>query len=272
MISDLRSWEVKKNEISQMNFANKTVLITGASSGIGEALARNLSKENCRLALAARRIALLEKLSGELKLNGCDPLVVKCDVSKKEEVSEAWRQVKNKFGGIDVAILNSGAGHKVTVDNYDSKFAEEIFGANLFGIIYWVEQLLPEYFEKKKGTIVGISSLADNRGFSESGFYSSSKAAVSIYLEGLRVELNPYGIKVITVKPGFIKTPMTDKNNFKMPFIMSPEKAAEIILGGIKKEKRIIQFPWQTVFLSRLVGLLPGSIYEWLAGSRLVEK
>jgi short-subunit dehydrogenase len=246
-----------------MNFKEKTVLITGASTGIGNAIAKNLINEGCNLILTARRSELIEKDFSHI--NNEKLLILKCDVSKKEEVRNAYQSSISRFWKIDIAILNAGYGEPVTVNNYNSEFAENTFGANVFGIIYWVEQLLPEFIRNKNGIIAGVSSLADNRGFSGSGFYCSSKAAASVYLEGLRVELKPYNIKVITVKPGFVKTPMTDKNDFEMPLLMSSEKAASIIIDGIKKEKRIIQFPWQIVWITRFVGLLPGSIYEYLA-------
>ncbi|MFA7228937.1 MAG: SDR family NAD(P)-dependent oxidoreductase [Melioribacteraceae bacterium] len=248
-----------------MNFRDKVVLITGASSGIGRSIALNLSKENCKLILVARRVELLEEMRRELQIDEDNLLILKCDVGKKTEVADAYKSINEKFGTVDVAILNSGIGRTVTVKNYDSRFADEIFGVNVLGIIYWVEQLLPGFVRDKKGIIAGIFSLADNRGFSGSGFYCASKAAASIYLEGLRVELKNYGIRVITIKPGFVKTAMTDDNKFKMPFLLQPDEAARIIIGGIKKEKRVIQFPWQMVFLSRMVGILPGGFYEWLA-------
>jgi short-subunit dehydrogenase len=246
-----------------MNLQGKTILITGASSGIGNALAKILINEECNLILTARRIELMEKDFAQF--NKGNILILKCDVSKKEDVRNAYQESINKFGKIDLAILNAGYGQPVTVNNYNSNYAENTFGANVFGLIYWVEQLLPAFLKNRNGIIAGISSLADNRGFSGSGFYCASKAAASIYLEGLRVELKPFNIKVITIKPGFVKTPMTDKNEFEMPLLMSAEQAASIIIEGIKKEKRIIQFPWQTVWLTRIVGLLPGSVYEFLA-------
>lgn len=246
-----------------MNFSGKTILITGASSGIGSSIANRLVNENCNLILTARRSELIEKEFADF--NNDRKLILKCDVSKKEDVKAAYITSINKFKKIDIAILNAGYGESVNVNNYNSEFAENTFGANVFGIIYWVEQLLPDFLRREDGIIAGISSLADNRGFSGSGFYCASKAAASIYLEGLRVELKPYNVKVITVKPGFVKTAMTDKNDFEMPLLMSADKAASIIIEGIKKEKRIIQFPWQTVWLTRLVGLLPGFIYEYLA-------
>ena len=259
-----------------MNFENKVVLITGASSGIGKAIAVKLLKSNCKLVLVARRTELIEEYLNQspstnhpLRLvedEASQPLIIKCNVSNKDEVAEALKLIKEKFGRINIAILNAGVGYHVTVGNYKSIYAEETFGANLFGIIYWVEQLLPDFVKRKEGMIVGVSSLADNRGYSGSGFYSASKAAATTYLEGLRIELMQYNIKVITVRPGFVKTPMTDKNNFKMPLLMSADKAADIIIDGIKKEKRIIQFPWRMVLLTRLIGIIPNSLYEWLAG------
>ena len=118
--------------------------------------------------------------------------------------------------------------------------------------------------KRNNGMFLGVSSLADSKGYSKSGFYSASKAAASIYLEGLTAELRNYNVKVITVRPGFVKTPMTDKNEFEMPFIMSPQKAVKIILDGIVKEKRMIQFPWQIVFATRLIPFIPNWIFEKL--------
>lgn len=252
-----------------MNINGKTILITGASTGIGKALVSQLAKQKVNLAIAARRIELLEELKTELTPFNPNILLLKCDVSKKSDVISAFNQIKGKYGNIDIAILNAGAGHYMNVEKYNSGFAEEIYGANLFGIIYWVEQLLPDFLKRKNGIIAGVSSLADNRGYSGSSFYSSSKAALTNYLEGLRVELHPFGVKVITIRPGFVRTPMTSNNKFWMPFLMSPEKAASIIIGRIKKEKRVIQFPWPMVLITNIVGLIPGWFYEAIAKKQL---
>lgn len=246
-----------------MEFTGKTILLTGASSGIGKALTEKLSKENCKLILCARRLDLLEKFRDEQKYFA-DIFPFKCDVSNKEEVKSTYEIIKKEIGEIDLAILNAGVGYRMNLENFNSEFAEETFGVNFFGLIYWIENLIPDFLRRKNGIIAGVSSLADNRGYSKSGFYCASKAAATIFLEGLRVELKPHGIKVITIKPGFVKTPMTDKNEFKMPFLMSAEKAADIILKGIKKEKRIIQFPLPTVISSKLIGCMPSSLYEFL--------
>ncbi len=246
-----------------MNFENKTILITGASTGIGKGLAVELAKIKCRLILVARRVELIEELTKKLSVNSkSEFLNLKCDVSKKEEVANAYRQSVDKFGKIDIAILNAGIGKNMKVEKYNSELAEKIFGANVFGMIYWIEQLLPSFLERKEGMIVGVSSLADSRGYSGSGFYCASKAAASIYLEGLRVELSRHNVKVITVKPGFVRTPMTDQNKFIMPLLMEPDKAAQIILMGMKKGKRVIQFPLLMVFITKVMALLPEWIFE----------
>lgn len=248
-----------------MELENKTILLTGASSGIGFALAHLLVMEKVNLIFVARGIEKLDELKLSLENYPSNVLTIKCDITKKDEVQNAFYEMKKTFGFIDIAILNAGVGHRTKVTNYKSELAEETFGVNVLGMIYWIEQLLPDYLNKKRGTIVGVSSLADNRGFAGSGFYSASKAAASVYLEGLRVELKKHNIKVLTVKPGFVKTPMTDKNKFPMPMMLSAEKAAKIILKGIKKEKRIVQFPFPIVLSSKLIGILPGSVYEFLA-------
>jgi short-subunit dehydrogenase len=117
--------------------------------------------------------------------------------------------------------------------------------------------------------IVGVSSLADSRGWQGSGFYCASKAAVSILLENLRAELKPFNVKVITVKPGFVDTPMTEKNKFPMPFLMSAKKAAKIIIDGIKKEKRIIQFPLPTALSAKVMRIVPDFLFEYISRKKL---
>ncbi|MFH0736609.1 MAG: SDR family NAD(P)-dependent oxidoreductase [bacterium] len=247
-----------------MTFENKTVIITGASTGIGKALVKELADYNCTLFILARRINLLEEIIEELKDKPAKIYCVYNDVGDKDSVAEAYKQITAISQKIDVAILNSGVGFHMTVEKFNSKLAEDTFRANFFGLVYWTEQLLPMFVKNKAGLIAGTSSLADNRGYSGSGFYCASKAAASIYLEGLRVELIKHKVKVITIKPGFVKTPMTDINTFKMPFLMQPEEAAKIIIAGIKKEKRIIQFPLPIVLSTKLVGLIPNFIYDFL--------
>ncbi len=249
-----------------MELRNKTILLTGASSGIGKAMAMRLARENCDLILTARRENLLEETEKTIREQNGRVRIYRCDVSDKEDVKQLFENMRNEKIKIDAAILNAGVAFRNEIGDFDSMRAEKTFGTNVLGIIYCVEQLLPIFRENGGGLIVGVSSLADGRGFPKSGFYCASKAATSKYLESLRNELKPFNIKVLTVKPGFVKTEMTAKNEFRMPFLMSADKAAEIIFKGIKKEKRIIQFPYAMVLITKFIKILPDFIFDFIAG------
>ena len=254
---------------AQMNFTNKVVLLTGASSGIGYSLAKSLPKENCSLALISRRKNILKQLETELKNRRNRVISYSCDVSNIDEVRETYSQIKNDFGKVDIAILNAGISHRADVKNYSAEIAEKIFNVNVFGIINFVEQLLPEFLERREGIIVGVSSLAEVRGFPKSGFYNASKSAASLLLESLRIELKPFGVKVITIKPGFVRSPMTDKNDFRMPFLMDLDEATNSIIKGLRKEKQIIQFPLPIVFGAKIMKLLPNWLFDYLMSKPL---
>jgi short-subunit dehydrogenase len=247
-----------------MNFKNSVILLTGASSGIGYELAKDFAEEGAQLALISRRADLLKSLAGEIKTASCIKYY-KCDVTVKEEVQNTISQIKRDFGKIDIAFLNSGVAHRSSVLDYNSKDAEITFNTNVLGAIYCIEQILPEFIKEKRGVIIGVSSLGDGKGFPKSGFYSSSKAAFTILLESLRIELKKYNVKVVTIKPGFVKTAMTDKNEFEMPFLMSVERASRIILDGLKKEKRIIEFPFATTLGAKILRMMPTKWFEFIA-------
>ncbi len=244
---------------------NKVFFITGASSGIGKEISILLSKEKCSLALLGRRTERLNQLSEQLKDASAEVKTFTCDVTDKNAVENTINQVKNNFGRIDVAILNAGVGYKASAKNINAEIAKEVFDVNLFGIINCLEFIVPDFIEAKNGMIVGVTSLADSRGWPNSGFYIASKAAAGKLLESLRVGLKKYNIKVITIKPGFVKTEMTAKNKFTMPFIMDADKAARIIVNGIKKEKKIIQFPLPTVLGSKLTSIVPDFLINYFA-------
>jgi short-subunit dehydrogenase len=249
-----------------MELQGKAIILTGASSGIGFEVAKLLARERLKLALLARRENILRELADELKNSGSEILPIKCDVSKKAQSKKAYLEVKSHFGQVDIAILNSALSHRTGVEDYDVEVAKEIFEVNVFGILNFIGELLPDFKQRRSGVIVGVSSLSDCRGFPRSGSYNASKAAVTSLLESLRVELKKYNIKVVTVKPGFVQTPMTDGNRYHMPFIMTADKAARIIINGLKKEKRVIQFPLPTAMGSWLLRSMPNFLFEMIAG------
>ncbi len=245
-----------------MEFENKTILITGASTGIGKALGEKLAHKSCNLVLTARRDEIINEWVEKVSDCKADIFIIKNDVSDKNNIVETQKKIIEKFGNIDLAILNSGISRKVNPEKFNSEHAEEVINTNYLGVIYWIEQILPSMIKNKNGIIAPVSSLVDNHGYSQSGFYCASKAALSIFSQSLSIDIEKFGIKLLTIKPGFVETPMTNKNKYKMPFIISAEKAADIIIDGIIKEKKVIQFPLPTVIGAKIIGILPRWIYK----------
>jgi short-subunit dehydrogenase len=241
----------------------KTILITGASKGIGKALAQKYGKEKNHLILLARNEEELLSLSQEIISFGGKAEFFICDVSNKNEIKSVLDKIlaSNK---IDLAILNAGISLHSYFDDFDSENLLSQFNTNVFGVMYFIEILIPYFKKMGGGTIAAVSSLAEARGLPGSSIYCSTKIALSHLLEAARVELKQFGIKVITIKPGFVKTPMTDKNHFKMPLLISAEESADIITDGIEKGKRIIAFPKQMAFYSYLGKITPSFIFEKL--------
>jgi short-subunit dehydrogenase len=245
------------------------VWLSGASSGLGEALARELARRGSRIALFARREDKLVELREDLLRShpGIEVLAQGGDVRDFQRVKEAVAEAERAFGAIDVLILNAGTGDSLTPENFDVQIAERIVGVNFFGAIHGIAAALPGMLARKSGTIVGISSISAVRGFPGAGPYCASKAALTTFLESLRLDLRPSGIKVITVTPGFIKTPLTDRNRFHMPFLQPADKAARRILQGIEKGRREIHFPKRLTIPLKLLRLLPGRLSDFIVAA-----
>jgi NADP-dependent 3-hydroxy acid dehydrogenase YdfG len=242
-----------------MDFKNKVVLISGATGGMAQEIIKIISKEDCKLAILARRE---EKLK-EISKNITDCIYQKCDISNPADVKKAVEFTKKKFGRIDVAILTAGILVPFPIQTFNSKQIRDSMEINFMGNVYFIEQLLPIMKKQRSGIIAVISTLPDKRGVPGWGTYGASKAALSWLLESLRAEAKQrYNIDIITIKPGSVKTPMIE--NFPRQGAISAENAAKAIVDGIKKGKKIIEFPLLEVLLIRMKNLLPVFAYDLL--------
>ena len=206
--------------MESLPYAN--AIITGASTGIGRALAVELARGGVAVGLVARSEERLNALADEIRAAGGTAAVAPVDVSAREAVFDAVRAIESELGFIDLAIANAGIGQER--DDLDS--AEYLYRVNLFGATALFRAVLPAMRERGRGHLVGIASMAGYQAFPGRGAYCGSKAAMRLELEALRAELGPEGIAVTTVNPGFIRTPLTDRHEFDMPFLMDAEPAA----------------------------------------------
>ncbi|HYG10902.1 MAG TPA: SDR family NAD(P)-dependent oxidoreductase [Pyrinomonadaceae bacterium] len=245
-----------------MNWSDRTVLITGASSGIGEALAVEFGRRGASVGLLARRAEVLREVAGKVEAAGGRALAVAVDVRDAGEVKLAAAKVVERFGRVDVLVANAGKGEITLARSFNIETATQVLSVNLLGAMNSVAAVLPEMLERGSGQIVGISSLAAYRGFPGSGAYCASKAALSTFFESLRVELRPSNIYVTTIHPGFIDTPMTRGRNRKMPFLLDVEPAARLMLRAIEARRRTYAFPWQLATIARVGRWLPAVLYD----------
>jgi len=246
-----------------MEFRDKVVLIAGASGGMGKEITEQLARDGCKLSLFARREEKLKGISKNLSNNKTTCIFKKCDVTKKSDVKEAVEYTKKNFGRIDFAILTSGILVPNPIQNFDSEIIKKSIEVNFLGYVYFIEYLMPVMKSQKSGTIAVTSTLPDKRGVAGWGAYGASKAAISWLIESLRAEAKDrYNINFITIKPGSVLTPMIE--GYHRKGAVTSKKAAEIIISGIKKQKKIIQFPFYQVLPIRMTDLFPPSAYDAL--------
>ena len=245
-----------------MNPGYAVALVTGASSGIGLELARQLARDGTKVALVARRKELLDGIAEEIRTAGGAALAIPCDVRERMSMHAAVGTAARELGPIDLLIANAGVGHVIPADSFDAALVEDTIRTNLFGPVYAIEAALPSMLSRHSGHIVGVSSLAAYRGFPMTEAYCASKSALNAFLEGLRAELSDRGIRVTTVCPGFVRTPMTVKNTGAMPFLLEPREAARRILRAVRSGRRVYNFPWPMAALMALVRLLPSRVLD----------
>jgi short-subunit dehydrogenase len=245
----------------KMDFKNKVVLISGATGGMGEEIAKLLSKEGCHLALFARREEKLAEISKKLSEHKTQCVYKKCDVKNKDDIRDAVAFTYTQYERIDIVILIAGILVPNPVQRFDSSLIKETMDVNFMSDIYFLEYLLPIMKKQRSGIIAAVSTLPDKRGVAGWGAYGASKAALSLFMESLRAEIQQrYGISIITIKPGSVETPMIEGKH--RPGALQPEDAAKIIINGIRKRKKVIEFPLMQVLLTKMENLLPVWMYD----------
>ncbi|MDC0247717.1 SDR family NAD(P)-dependent oxidoreductase [Pelagibacteraceae bacterium] len=237
---------------------NKKIWITGASSGIGKALAVKFSNEGWQVAASARRENLLRELAEKHKNIQPFPL----DVTDINSCKNVFNEIIEKFKDIDICVFGTGMHDPKSEKKFNLEKIREIMEVNYFGVMNCINSVHNYYSEKKKGQISIISSVAGYRGLPAAGAYCASKSALTSFTESLYFEMKRKNVRVTLVSPGFIKTPMTDQNDFPMPMIKSPEFAAEQIYTGLVIKRNFeIHFPKAFTYFLKFLRILPNSIY-----------
>ena len=239
-----------------------TILITGASSGIGRALAFEYAKGGARIALAARRVDELEVTLHGVKQRGGSGVSIPLDVTDATAVRAAVERADRDLGGLDMVIANAGFGALQHAARTQWSDVAPMIRTNDDGAMATLLAAVPIMMARSAGHLVGISSLAGRRALPESAAYCASKAALSVLLESLRIDLARAGIRVTDVQPGFVATPAIAHGQHPTPFAWPVEKAARVIARKLERGPRIVAFPWPLVLLTGLGRRLPGSIYE----------
>jgi hypothetical protein len=242
------------------------VFLTGASSGIGAALAGEFARRGATLGLVARRQAALDAIIAQAPGRHHRYAV---DVTDKDALIAAARAFDDATGGADLVIANAGISVGVLTEYYeDLESFGDVFRTNVMAMATTFHPFIARMRARGRGTLVGIGSVAGIRGLPGSEAYCASKAAVASYCESLRVELRRTGIKVVTIAPGFVRTPLTAKNPYRMPFLLEPEefarRAADAVLAGVSY--RVI--PWQMGVVAKLLRLLPNPLFDRAFGNR----
>lgn len=243
----------------------KTALITGASSGLGRGLTAWFAARGVKVYGAARRVDEVAALAHEQKTS---IVPVQLDVADPAATLRRVRELDEECGGLDLVIANAGIGRDTYAPKLSWRDIEEVIQVNVTGAAATLTAALAPMVERDRGHLVGISSIAAGRGLPRSAAYSASKAFLSTFLEGLRVDLKPTGVKVTTIEPGFVRTPLTEKNAKHLPFILEADDAVERMGEAILRGESTFAFPWQLSTAMGLARLLPNGVWD-AAGQKL---
>jgi NADP-dependent 3-hydroxy acid dehydrogenase YdfG len=243
----------------------KAVFVTGASSGLGRGLALHYARAGARVHAVARRKDELSSLAAEAPQGTIVP--VPLDVTDAEELAGAIRAAEESAGGaLDLVIANAGVGRPTNARKIDWRAVKTIMDVNVTAACVTIAAALPAMVGRNQGQVAMMSSLAAFRGMPGSAAYSASKAAVHTFMESIRVDLHGTRVRATTIYPGFVRTPMTAKNKFTMPFLVELDDAVQVMARGIDRGAATISYPFPMVAATRALGVLPRAFYELVAG------
>ena len=250
----------------------RTVLVTGASSGIGRALVLEYARRGANVVASARREVELASLVEVVKAAGGRASYRVCDVTDTAAATELVKAADRDLGSLDLVISNAGVGGSTHASRLDMSSVARMIDVNVRGAIAPLVAAIPIMLAHQQGQLVGVSSLAGRRALPTAAAYNASKAALSMFLETLQIDLEPTGIRITDVQPGFVDTEIVAKNEFPMPFLWSAEKAARVIANRLERAPRIIAFPFPMDLLTRASKHLPFALHaavtRALAGQR----
>lgn len=242
----------------------KRIWLTGASLGIGRALAHELATRGAQTVLTSRSEETLNAVRREVEKLGGKAVVKPGDVTDLERMKAIALEIESELGGVDILIANAGTHIVTRPEEFDTSEYLDLMDINYGGTLRCIEAVLPGMLACKSGRIVGVASLAGMRGLPQAAAYCASKGAIINFFQSMRIHLKEHEIGVTIVNPGFVRTPLTDKNDFHMPFLIEPEKAARIICSGIAHDRSEISFPIPFSWTIRLLRVIPYPIYNWI--------
>jgi short-subunit dehydrogenase len=243
----------------------RTALITGASSGLGRGLALWFARRGTRVFAVARRKENLTALAEEARAAGATIEPVELDVSRGDETVERIRSIDADCGGLELVVANAGVGQETNAKRLKWERVKQVIDVNVTGAAATLSAVLPQMVERKKGHVVGVSSLAAFRGLPKNAAYSGTKAFLTTFMESLRVDLRGTGVRVTCIHPGFVKSEMTAQNRFPMPFLLETQDAVERMGKAISRGEPVVTFPWQVSTAMKLLWALPNPLFDRVA-------
>ena len=242
--------------------SGQRVWVTGASSGIGEALVAPLVARGARVAITARRRDLLDAIAARHNgATGSPVIAIPADVTDRDAIHAAARHIEHAWGGIDVAIFNAGGSVGLEGGAFHADDYTQTMTLNYFSVVYGIDAVLPGMLERGKGHIAAVASLGGYRPTPVAVAYGASKAAVIHLMDGLRFDLAPRGVAITVINPGFVRTPLTARHTFHMPFLVEAADAAERIVRGLEHHAREIHFPAPLSWTMKALRVLPYGLY-----------